>query len=64
MIAFGDLSLAATMGERRGVTVKTTQDRYLEFDQIGIRGTERFDINVHDLGNSNIAGPIVGLIGN
>ncbi|OBQ58036.1 hypothetical protein A9K72_27925 [Mesorhizobium loti] len=64
MIAFGDLSLAATLGDRRGVTVQTTANRYLEYDQIGCRATERFDINVHDLGSNTVAGPIVGLIGN
>jgi HK97 family phage major capsid protein len=64
MIFFGDLSMAATLGDRRGVTIKTTESRYLEYDQIGIRGTERFDINVHDLGNTTTAGPLVALVGN
>ncbi len=32
-----------------------------ERNQIGIRGTERFDINVHDVGDSSTPGPIVGL---
>ena len=63
MVAFGDLSLAAAIGSRRGVTVRASQHRYLENDQIGILGTERFDINVHDLGDNAKAGPIVGLIG-
>ncbi|WP_181176850.1 phage major capsid protein [Mesorhizobium sp. B1-1-9] len=64
MLAFGDLSMAATLGDRRGVTVKTTEQRYLEYDQIGCRATARFDINVHDLGSNSVAGPLVGLIGN
>ncbi|MER8743869.1 phage major capsid protein [Mesorhizobium sp. M1004] len=64
MIAFGDLSMAATLGDRRGVTVKTTEERYLEYDQIGCRATARFDINVHDLGNNTVAGPLVALAGN
>jgi len=29
---------------------------------LAIRGTDRFDINVHDVGNTSAAGPIVGLI--
>jgi HK97 family phage major capsid protein len=57
----GDLRLAATMGDRRGVTVKRDESRYLEYDQVGIRGTTRFDINVHDLGDATDAGPIVAL---
>lgn len=64
MLAFGDLSMAATLGDRRGVTVKTTEERYLEYDQIGCRATERFDINVHDLGTNTVAGPLVALVGN
>jgi len=63
MIFFGDLSKAATMGERRGITVKTSNDRYFEFDQIGVQATERVDINVHDLGDTNTAGPLAALIG-
>jgi hypothetical protein len=32
-----------------------------ERDQIGVRGTERFDAVVHDYGSNSTAGPIVGL---
>lgn len=58
---FGSLSLASTMGERRGVTIATSPDRYFEQDQIAIRGTERIDINVHDLGDNTTPGPIIAL---
>ena len=61
MLFFGDLRLAATMGERRGIRVKTSDDRYFEYDQIGIQATERVDINVHDLGDATTAGPLVAL---
>jgi len=63
MLFFGDLSLAATMGERRGITVKMSEERYFEFDQIGVQATERIDINVHDLGDNSTAGPLIALIG-
>lgn len=63
MILFGDLALAAAMGERRVVTIKRSDERYFESDQIGLLGTERIDINNHDLGDNTTAGPIVGLIG-
>ncbi len=59
MFFFGDLSKAATLGERRGVTIKRSDQRYFENDQIGLLGTERFDINCHDLGDTSVAGPIV-----
>lgn len=57
---FGDLSKAAALGERRGVTIARSDHRYFENDQIGLRGTERFDINCHDLGDTSLSGPIVG----
>jgi HK97 family phage major capsid protein len=63
MLFFGDLSMAARMGERRGITVKTSGDRYFELDQVGIVATERFDVNVHDLGSTTAAGPIIALVG-
>ncbi len=63
MILFGDLSMAAMLGNRRGMAVKVSEDRYLESDEIGIRGTTRSDINVHSLGDNTTAGPIVALIG-
>lgn len=62
MLFFGDLNLAAAMGERRGVTIKRSDQRYFDQDQIGILGTERFDINVHDMGDNTTAGPLVSLV--
>lgn len=63
MILFGDLSMAATMGDRRGITIaRSTEYKFAE-DQIAIKGTERFDINVHSVGDTSTAGPIVALMG-
>ena len=58
---FGDLRLAAKFGDRRGISVESTTDRYFEFRQIGIQATERFDINSHSLGTATVSGPIRGL---
>jgi HK97 family phage major capsid protein len=58
---FGDLSMAATMGTRRELTLSTTTDRYFELDQLAIKGTERFDIVVHDVGTTSVAGAMVML---
>ena len=60
----GDLSMSSTIGDRRGITIKVSTDRYLEYDQIGIQATERFCIVNHDLGDNTNAGPIVALYGN
>jgi len=58
---FGNLSMAAAIGRRRGITIRVTEERYIEYDQIGIFGTQRFDVNVHERGTSSAAGPIIGL---
>ena len=59
MFYFGDLAKAAALGDRRSVTIARSNERYFDSDQIGIRGTERFDINCHDLGDTSNAGPLV-----
>jgi len=64
MLMFGDLALASTMGDRRGIRFRLSEDRYWELDQIGVKGTERFDIINHDIGDNTTAGPVVALIGN
>lgn len=59
---FGDLMLAATFGDRRQTTLALSEHAAFETDELLLRGTERFDINVHDVGDTAAAGPIVGLI--
>jgi len=61
VIAFGDLSLAVALGSRGGVTVRNSQDRYLDSDQTIVRGTERFDVVCANMGDNTNAGAIVGL---
>ncbi len=58
---FGDLSQAATYGDRRTVTIKTASERYIEFDQTATFATVRNAIVVHDLGSNTVAGPMVAL---
>ena len=60
-IYFGDLSKAALFGDRRQVTIRRSDERYFDTDQIGIQGTERLDIVCHDVGDSSNIGPIVAL---
>lgn len=60
-LLFGDLRKAAVLGNRRGVTLATSEQRYFELNQLALRGTERFDIVVHDVGDASNAGPIVAL---
>ena len=58
---FGDLSMAGTKGNRRGVTIAADSSRYFEFDQTAIRSTLRYDINLHERGTASVAGPVVQL---
>jgi len=53
--------MAATLGTRRGMTMAISGDRYFEYDQFAIRCTERFDINIHDVGNTSKAGAVIML---
>ena len=68
IILFGDLSLAADFGDRRQTRIKMSDSAVIggvstfERDETALIGTMRFDINVHDVGTSTVAGPIVGFI--
>jgi HK97 family phage major capsid protein len=59
---FGDLSMAAMLGVRRGITLRASAERYFEYDQLAIQGTERFDIAVHGVGTASVPGPIIMLV--
>ena len=64
MLLFGDLSKSSALGDRRVVKVFPSEHRYMDTDQIGIRGLERIDIVNHDVGTTSAAGPIVALLAN
>ncbi len=63
ILYYGRMDLATEMGTRRGITLATSTDIYFTTDEIAIRGTERFDINIHSIGDGTTAGPLVALIG-
>ena len=56
---FGDLAMAATMGTRRGVTLRADESHFFAEDALALRVTERFDINVHERGTATDAGPLL-----
>jgi HK97 family phage major capsid protein len=62
-VLFGDLTMSSTLGDRRGITISVSTDRYFENDQIGIKATERFCVVNHDIGDNTTAGPVVALVG-
>lgn len=65
MLYFGNLRMSSNMGDRRMVKVFPSEHRYMDTDQIGIRGLERIDIVHSDVGDTTTgnAGPVVALVG-
>lgn len=63
MILYGRLDLASMLGDRRRMTLNTSEHVRFAEDMVGIKGTQRIDINVHSIGDATNAGPIVALIG-
>lgn len=67
---FGSLPQAAKFGDRRGVSLAWSDSALNTFenDEIALRGTERYDINVHAVGNASGTaadrrpGPIILLV--
>jgi len=64
LLFFGDLSKSSSLGDRRIVKVFPSEHRYMDTDQIGIRGLERIDIVNHDVGTTSVPGPIIALLAN
>lgn len=67
-LLFGSLSQATSFGDRRMISIEASPSAVIggvdsfSADLLAIRGTERFDINVHDVGTATTAGGVVGLI--
>jgi HK97 family phage major capsid protein len=60
-LLYGDLSLSSIYATRRGLTIKTSEDRLIEQDATLMVATTRWDAVTHDLGDNTKAGPIVAL---
>jgi HK97 family phage major capsid protein len=60
---FGNFRQGTAFGERRGITIQVLRERYAEYRQVGVLGSERIDIVNHGCGDTSNAGPIVALIG-
>jgi HK97 family phage major capsid protein len=60
-VLFGDLELGAIYGDRKAMTIRTSQDRYAELDQTLMVAVNRFDIAVHGVGTSSEVGAIVAM---
>jgi HK97 family phage major capsid protein len=62
MMLCGDFRLGAAIADRRGIVIARSEDRYLDSDQIAVRGTERIDIVTSGMGDNTSAGPVVALV--
>jgi len=66
-LLLGDFRMAGVMGDRRSMQFKFTDQatvggvNVFDEDQIGIKSTERIDINWVDAGDTTAAGSVVGL---
>ena len=58
----GNFQQGTKFGDRRLLSLALSTEYKFAEDQLAIRGTQRFDINVHDVGSTSVAGPIVGLV--
>ena len=47
-VLFGSFSKAVIIGDRAGVRVQTSSERYFDEDNLAVRATVRYDIAVHD----------------
>jgi HK97 family phage major capsid protein len=55
----GDMTQTVLFCDRRAMTMRVSAERYLEYDQMAIMATERFDINVFNPGTSTLVGPLI-----
>jgi HK97 family phage major capsid protein len=58
---FGDLGMTSYIGRRRGMQMATDSSVYFTRDQIAIRATQRYDINVYDVGTASNSGGLIEL---
>jgi HK97 family phage major capsid protein len=63
MLAFGDMYAGVALGQRRGITLARSSHRFMDQDQIGVLGTERFHVAVHDMGDNANFGSLAALVG-
>lgn len=61
---FGDFVGATMIGDRRMLEIATSDQFYFNSDSIAVRGTARFNVNIHGDGRGSTVGPIFCIRGN
>lgn len=57
---FGDFVGGSMIGDRQMLSVASSDSFYFDSDSIAVRGTSRFDVNIHGDGRGSTYGPICG----
>ena len=58
---FGDFSMASMIGDRMALSIEVDNSVGFREYAVAIRGVVRHDVNVHDIGSTSAAGPVVCL---
>lgn len=57
---FGDFVGGSMIGDRQMLSIASSDQFYFDSDSIAVRGTSRFNVNIHGDGRGSTYGPIVG----
>lgn len=58
---YGDFTKAVVIGDRMGIAIGQSDQYAFASDLLTVKGTARYDINVHEPGTASVAGAYVGL---
>jgi len=58
---FGNFNDGVIIGDREDIEISVSEEAYWANDITAVKGTTRYDINVHDAGTGSAAGALVGL---
>jgi HK97 family phage major capsid protein len=58
---FGNFNQACTYGDRRAIQIKTSQDRFMEYDQLLTYASARNSMVAHELGDDSKPGSLIAL---
>jgi len=58
---FGNFNDGVIIGDREDVEISVSEEAFWANDITAVKGTTRYDINVHDAGTGSAAGALVGL---
>jgi len=59
---FGDFTGGSMIGDRQMLSIASSEQFYFDSDSIAVRGTSRFNVNIHGAGRSETYGPICGFV--